>query len=124
MDLLRASGMAPMSNLRALLSDPGRLHEMSPAEAAGLLVELAGLQSALAARLSASPADGTATVSASDAERLLTAEDVAARLQRSVDWVYRQAKHWPFTRRLTRRTVRFSEPGLQRFLAQRRSLTP
>lgn len=113
-----------MSNLRALLSDPGRLHEMSPAEAAALLVELAGLQSALAARLSASPADGTATVSASDAERLLTAEDVAARLQRSVDWVYRQAKHWPFTRRLTRRTVRFSEPGLQRFLAQRRSLTP
>jgi predicted DNA-binding transcriptional regulator AlpA len=113
-----------MSDLRTLLSDPSQLSEMSPAEAAALLVELAGLQSALAARLSGSPAAGTATVSRSDADRLLTAEEVAARLQRSVGWVYRQAKHWPFTRRLTRRTVRFSEAGLQRFLAQHRSLTP
>ena len=55
----------------------------------------------------------------SGSDRLLTAEEVAERLQRSADWVYRQAKYWPFTRRLTRRTVRFSEAGLTRWLELR-----
>src|SRR5207253_3144163 len=112
-----------MRDLRELLGDPEHISELSPVEAASALVELAGLQAAVAARLrSASP---VAQVNQSPEEdRLLTAEDVAARFGRSVAWVYRQAKHWNFTRRITRRTVRFSEAGLQRFLAQRRAFTP
>lgn len=113
-----------MPDLRDLVADPRRAHELSGAEAAALLVELASLQAVVAARLSANRATIPASISDSDSDRLLTAEEVAERLQRSVDWVYRQAKHWPFTRRLTRRTVRFSEAGLQRFLGQRRAFTP
>jgi predicted DNA-binding transcriptional regulator AlpA len=105
-------------DLRELVADPRRAFELSAAEAAALLIELASLQAAVAARLSTNAAASPAS------DRLLTAEEVAERLQRSVDWVYRQAKHWPFTRRLTRRTVRFSEAGLQRFLGQRRTFTP
>lgn len=113
-----------MPDLRELVADPRRAHELSAAEAAALLIELASLQAAVAARLSATPAVSPASISDSNSDRLLTAEEVAERLQRSIDWVYRQAKHWPFTRRLTRRTVRFSEAGLQRFLGQRRAFTP
>ena len=113
-----------MPDLRELVADPRRAFELSAAEAAALLIELASLQAVVAARLSTNPAAGPASISDSDSDRLLTAEEVAERLQRSVDWVYRQAKHWPFTRRLTRRTVRFSEAGLQRFLGQRRAFTP
>ena len=108
-----------MPDLRDLVADPRRAHELSGAEAAALLIELASLQTVVAARLSANPTATPASNSDSDTDRLLTAEEVAERLQRSVDWVYRQAKHWPFTRRLTRRTVRFSEAGLQRFLTAR-----
>lgn len=113
-----------MPDLRELVADPRRAFELSAAEAAALLIELARLQAVVAARLSTNPTASPASISDSDSDRLLTAEEVAERLQRSVDWVYRQAKHWPFTRRLTRRTVRFSEAGLQRFLGQRRAFTP
>ncbi len=113
-----------MPDLRELVADPRRAFELSAAEAAALLIELAYLQAVVAARLSTNPVASPASISDSDSDRLLTAEEVAERLQRSVDWVYRQAKHWPFTRRLTRRTVRFSEAGLQRFLGQRRAFTP
>jgi predicted DNA-binding transcriptional regulator AlpA len=111
-----------MPDLRELVSDPRLLSELTPAEAATMIVELASLQAAVAARLRAT-ADGVPPLSAdTDSDRLLSAADVAGRLGRSIDWVYRQAKHWPFTRRLTRRTVRFSEAGLLRWLATRRSV--
>jgi hypothetical protein len=110
--------------VRELLCAPERVAKLSPAEAATALAELAMLQAALMAQLAPKPSASPADRAKPEGDQLLTAEDVAERLQRSVDWVYRQARHWPFTRRLTRRTLRFSEAGLQRFLAQRRSLTP
>jgi hypothetical protein len=55
-----------------------------------------------------------------DGDRLLTADEVAACFRRSVGWVYRNARHWPFTRREGRKTVRFSEAGLNRYLARDR----
>jgi len=108
-----------VADLRDLLADPRRIGGLTFAEAAAALTELASLQAAVAARLGAARPEHAGADPASPDDRLLTAEDVADRLQRSVDWVYRQAKHWPFTRRLTRRTVRFSEAGLERFLAAR-----
>lgn len=113
-----------MAELRDLIADPRRVAELTPSEAATALVELAGLQAAVAGRLRAGAEDGAHVVPALEGDRLLTAEDVAGRLNRSVAWVYRQSRQWPFTRRLTRRTVRFSEAGLQRFLAQRRAFSP
>jgi predicted DNA-binding transcriptional regulator AlpA len=60
------------------------------------------------------------TEPAPTADRLLTAKQVAERLQLSHEEVYRQAKRWPFTRKLGPRTLRFSEAGLNRWLDRRR----
>jgi hypothetical protein len=49
--------------------------------------------------------------------RLLTPEDIAQRLQVDIQWVYRRAKKWPFTRRLGR-LLRFASVGLERWLAR------
>ena len=54
-------------------------------------------------------------------DRLMTVEEVAARLDVTPQWVYRHAGEWSFTRRLGRRTLRFSEAGLRAYLARRRA---
>lgn len=51
-------------------------------------------------------------------DRLLTADEVATRLNISTDYVYRHAKQYPFMIRQGRR-VRFSQAGLERYLKQR-----
>jgi hypothetical protein len=107
-------------DLREILDDPRRAALLSATEAAALLVKLASLQAAVAAQLTIRPADEATAALAPQGDRLLTADEVAERFQRSVDWVSRQAKHWSFTRRLTRRTLRFSEAGLAHFLATTR----
>jgi len=54
-------------------------------------------------------------------DRLLTAGEVAARLHCSKQHVYREAPRWPFTRKLAPRVLRFSEAGLERWLARQRA---
>ena len=63
-------------------------------------------------------ADGARGPPATD--RLLTAEEAAPRLGATVRWLYDQAKTLPFTKRLSRKCLRFSEMGLRR-CQQRRS---
>lgn len=113
-----------MHELREIIGEPGKVDSLSQSEAAALLVQLASLQAAIAARLGVADSGAGVGSKPTEEDRLLTAEDVAKHFGRSVEWVYRQAKHWNFTRRVTRRTLRFSEAGLQRFLAHRRAFTP
>jgi predicted DNA-binding transcriptional regulator AlpA len=51
---------------------------------------------------------------------LLTPEVAAQRLGQTRRWLYRHAKTLPFARRLSRKALRFSERGLERWLAARR----
>ena len=51
-----------------------------------------------------------------EADRLLTPQEAAVILGKDVRWLYRHAKKLPFTRRLNRKTLRFSEPGLRRWI--------
>lgn len=117
-------GAVQVFDLRELLGDARRVDEMTQAEAAAALVKLASLQAAVAARLRAAPGSALMEATPPENDRLLTAEDLAKRFGRSLDWVYRQAKHWPFTRRLTRRTMRFSEAGMLRWLGARQGVNP
>lgn len=103
--------------LGSLLAEPAHAAELAPEEAAAALLELAALQAVLAARLRPVSRAGRAESQAPVEDRLLTAEEVAQRFGRSVGWVYRQARRWPFTRRETRKTLRFSEAGLLRHMA-------
>ncbi len=100
-----------------LLPDPTEI----PAEAiAPVITRLSSLQTALAARLIAAPANGGRPDSRrEDDDELLTVADAAKLLNVSDDWVYRRAGRLPFTRRLSRKALRFSKAGLLKWRAAR-----
>lgn len=58
----------------------------------------------------------------SDNDRLLSVREAAEILKVTPQWLYRHARHLPFSRRLSRKALRFSEAGLRRWAASRRSL--
>jgi len=61
-----------------------------------------------------------ATTTQQDADRLLTAEEAAEMLSMSPDWLYRNAKKLPFTRRLGHKMLRFSQRGIVKWLESRK----
>ena len=87
----------------------------------GLLVKIAGLQAVLLARLISGSPTSNGGPTATEPDRFMTAEQVAPVLGVTPRWLYRHAGKLPFTRRLSRKALRFSEAGLRRYLASRRS---
>jgi predicted DNA-binding transcriptional regulator AlpA len=57
---------------------------------------------------------------APEKDGLLSPEEAAAILGQNVRWLYRHADKLPFTRRISRKNLRFSEGGLRRWLAARK----
>ena len=55
-----------------------------------------------------------------DEDRLVDAEEAAKILSVSVEWIYRNAKRLPFTRKLGHKMLRFSSVGIQKYLAIRK----
>ena len=55
-----------------------------------------------------------------DEDRLVDAEEAAKILSVSVEWLYRNAKRLPFTRKLGHKMLRFSSVGIQKYLAIRK----
>jgi len=55
-----------------------------------------------------------------DKEILLTPEQAAALIGVNRRWLYRRAAKLPFTRRISRKNLRFSEPGLRRWMAAKK----
>jgi predicted DNA-binding transcriptional regulator AlpA len=53
-------------------------------------------------------------------ERLLNAEEAAEILNVSTDWIYRNAKKLPFTRKLGPKMLRFSHQGIMKWSATRK----
>lgn len=53
-------------------------------------------------------------------ERLLTPEEAAEILGQNVRWLYRHAAKLPFSRRISRKNLRFSEAGLRKWLAAKK----
>jgi len=54
-------------------------------------------------------------------DKLLDAAETCKVLSSSVDWLYRHANRLPFTRKLGPRMLRFSEQGIQKYLATRKT---
>ena len=81
-------------------------------EAVALLARLAAAQTRLAVSLAtlAEPAAG---------DRLLDIDEAASRLGVDRQWLYRRTRTLPFVVRLDGQ-VRFSERGIERFIASRR----
>jgi predicted DNA-binding transcriptional regulator AlpA len=86
--------------------------DLAPAdELAALVVLLAALQTRAAARLLERPADAPP-------DRLLDAEEAAARLRTSVDWLWGRVD-LPFRVELSPKQIRYSERGLAAWIAAR-----
>lgn len=108
--------------LAEVARDPGRVVDVPLSVVPSLMAQTAALQVALAARLAgiSSHSDVPATAHQPEAEHLLTPTEAAALLGVTVTWLYRHASRLPFTRRLSRKALRFSEAGLRRWLAARK----
>lgn len=61
-----------------------------------------------------------ATSTQQEADRMLTAEEAAEMLSMSTDWLYRNAKKLPFTRKLGHKMLRFSQQGIVKWLESRK----
>jgi predicted DNA-binding transcriptional regulator AlpA len=53
-----------------------------------------------------------------DDDRLLTAEEAAKILSVSPDWLYRNSKRLPFTKKIHHKMIRFSLQGIQKYIAE------
>ncbi len=111
------------SSVASLIANPSTASEVPTHQIPALVAELASeqatlsaLQGVLTARLLASQ-DSAAT--AESADRLLSAEQVAAILGVTKRWVERRARRLPFARRLSAHAVRYSEAGLRRWMSNR-----
>ena len=105
-------------DLATLLDHPERVADVPPERVPALLVQLAAVQTALAARLT-SGAPSTLLANDSGGDQLLTAEEVHRQTTVSVRWLYRHANALPFTRRVGRKVL-FSSAGLAKWLSTRR----
>ena len=61
-----------------------------------------------------------AELSAAPQDRLLTPEETAALLGVTVRWLYRHSGEFTFTRKLSRKALRFQESGVRRFIEKGR----
>ncbi len=105
--------------LRALLSEPSRLNRLAPEQERGLLASLRAIETA-----ERTPDLGRASnepVAAWGGEDLLTIDEAAAALRVSQRWLYRHARTLPFSRKLSRKVLRFSRAGIARWLATKRA---
>ena len=108
---------ATLTDLRRLLDSPAELSSLAATEILGLLraIELI----LLARQIQCLMTSSQPTIGLDRDDRWLTPDEVAARLQRTRAWVYRQARHWPFAKRPSRKTLLISERGLTRWLERR-----
>ena len=114
--------MTPRDRLRPILSE---VDALSPDELPVALGVLAEAQARILGRLSGPSnvlaANGGSPARPPESDRLLTVQEAAKRLGVEVRWLYRHHRDFAFTRKLGRRTLRFSDAGLTRYLAARRS---
>ena len=113
-----------MTSIDGLLEQPDRVSEVPAGEVPGLLVRLGALLAALAARHAANASNENKVVQiepSNNRDRNLKVDEAAEMLGVTRSWLYRHSGKLPFTRRLSRRAVRFSEKGIRRWLETRRN---
>lgn len=99
-----------------LFIEPASAGELDRGQIAVALAKVAAVQASLLDRLAREPVAPQSLGPTTEPDRLLAPDEAAARLGVTVRWLYRHAGQLPFTRRLGRKTLRFSERGLARHL--------
>ncbi len=106
-----------MTSIDQLLEHPEQISGITVSEGRRLLVSLSALMTALAARSCEQEPVGNQSVRTTPVpDRLLTVSQVAEILGVERSWVYRHNGEWPFRVQLSRKTVRFSERGLRKWM--------
>ncbi len=106
--------------LETLVLEPHRLAEVVPAQAVELLMEARTLVARLEARVFSAMLKSARQGDKLDGpDHLLTAEEAAAVLHVTPRWLYRHANRLPFTRRVSRKQLRFSEKTLRKWVNSR-----
>ena len=106
--------------LGSLLADPSKATGVPHEEATALLMQLGAVQTALLARLQATPMTTTSTEKRAEADRLLTVAQAAEVLNVPVGWLYRRSSKLSFARKLGGH-LRFSERGVRAYAAKPRT---
>lgn len=109
--------LVAVPTIAELLQDPARVATLTGPEARALLLQLAPLVEDLRLRALYLPVGENGRGEAPEEDRLLSVKEVAARLGRSADYVYRH--DWPFEVKGLGRGRRFSAQGLDRYLSRR-----
>ena len=107
-------------DLATLLPPVEAVATVPPEALPAVALHLAALQSAVAARLCSRPsAPGPSHGLETATDDYLTTAEAAAVLKVSPKWLYRRSTRLPFARKLSRREIRFSRRGLERYMAAR-----
>jgi predicted DNA-binding transcriptional regulator AlpA len=111
--------LATVPALADLVRDQALVETLPRHVVAALYLDVAKLEAILRSRLlTLSAATATEAVPALSNDRLLTANEAAALLGVTRVWLYRHAHALDFSRRLSRKTLRFSENGLRKYQAR------
>jgi predicted DNA-binding transcriptional regulator AlpA len=102
--------------LLSLLQAPERVAEVAWNDVPDLLGELEVLRVRLYGRLLRSGIPSEPQRPADGPDRLLSPQEAGSLLGVTTRWLYRHARRLPFTRRMSRRVLRFSETGLRQWL--------
>jgi predicted DNA-binding transcriptional regulator AlpA len=116
--------LASVPSLDDIARDPGCAGGLPPRTLAALQSRAAVVQAALAAEALAAaiePGAQPATAAQEESAKMLTVDEAAAMLRRSRQWIYRQAPHLPFVKRISRKSLLCSEAGIKRWLATRKA---
>ena len=116
-------GALDPSRAQQLLADlVEQVNDLPPEEVRRLLVRISAVLVAVAARTDTSTTDGPAgsPEESNAADRLLTVAEAAQRLGTTERWLYSNHHRLPFARKLSRKALRFSEKGLERWLERNR----
>jgi hypothetical protein len=97
--------------LTDICEHPEMIATLPPTVAVSLLEKIAALIPVLLAQAVTPTGNGHGEVAD---DRLLTVVELAARLRRSTDYVYRHCDQWGFTRRIGR-DLRFSSVGFEKW---------
>src|SRR5205807_2517610 len=96
-----------------------RVDELPQEQALPALRDLAVVMSSLASRLIVSPGAAQERGGMPRGDRLLTVAQAAEKLGVTRSWVYRHAARLPFTVRLSPGRPRFSDLGIDEYIADR-----
>lgn len=113
--------MITLDQLSTLLADPTRTENIPHSNLPAILGQVEQLRATLWSQLVRPPEREIERPDPPKVKQnqLLTADEAAERLGVTRNWMYRRADSLPFTRRIGKRTLRFSETGIERWLETR-----